>query len=369
MSNEATAVTAVESATTSVEQKPEFNSQDTSTWSSEQKQEWVRTGTVTPPKKADSATAKDSKDTTKADSSTAEKDKKAAAPSDSATDKDKPHLRTKEDTERRFQELLDRVRKAEERAEAAERRTSEKRESKQESQPAAEVYKPLDEKEYFQANPKATYEDFVRAAAKHEAKWEVKQEIAAERQRLQQEAAQKELNARVEEAKKRYPEYESRVKPAVKSIVEDQQVPFAVKAVLNDSPVFVDLVYVLSEPAALADLIQTAKTNPAAAIRKIVLTEQLVQAELAKTSASDGKDKGGESSGEAKRDDSGKFVAKEDSSKEKDMETKARAKPKPPAEVGGRSSATEEADKAAARSGNFAAFEAEMNRKARASAS
>jgi hypothetical protein len=287
----------------------------------------------------------------------------ADSASDSATDKEaKPHLKTKEDTDRRFKEILDELKAVRQQNEELRKvKTSETRDSKQESQPAAEVYKPLDEKEYFAANPKATYEDFVRTAAKHEAKWEVKQEIAAENQRRAHAEAQRDLNAHVEEAKKRYPDYQQRIEPAVKAIVDDQQIPFAVKAIVNDSPVFTDLIYVLAEPAALADLIQTAKTNPAAAIRKIVLTEQLVQTELAKA-----KEAGKEKTDTAARDESGKFVKSE--VKEAASEPKPRA-PKPPSEVGGRGTAADDPLAAAAKAGDFRSFEAEENRRLRASKS
>jgi hypothetical protein len=352
------AAAVVDSATTQPV-APAFDPSNQHTWSEEQRAEWNKSGEIPKPKSAESATAK--KEQTEADSSTAEKEKAADSASDSATDKEaKPHLKTKEDTDRRFREILDELKAVRQQNEELRRaKTSETRDTKQESQPAAEVYKPLNEKEYFKANPDATYEDFVRAAAKHEAKWEVKQEIAAENQRRAYAEAQKELNARVEEAKKRYPDYQQRIEPAVKAIVDDQQIPYAVKAIVNDSPVFTDLIYVLADPASLADLIQTAKTNPAAAIRKIVLTEQLVQTELAKA-----KEAGtAKTDGVARDADTGKFVKSE--VKESASEPKPRA-PKPPSEVGGRGTAAEDALAAAAKAGDFRSFEAEQNRRLRA---
>src|SRR6266567_215046 len=242
MSTQASAVATVDSATTPVTpETPAFDPSNQHTWSGEQRAEWNKSGDV--PKSA-----------AKQDSAPA--DKKAAP--DSAPDKSqKPHLKTKEDTEKRFNELLETNKALQRRLESLERggKTSETRDAQQASQPATEVYKPLDEKEFFAANAKATYEDFVRAAAKHEAKWEVRQELAADAQRRATAECQKELTTRVEEAKKRYPDFEERIQPAVKAITEDQQIPFAVKAVMNDSPVFVDLMYVLAEPAALKDLV------------------------------------------------------------------------------------------------------------------
>lgn len=340
MTTETSAAAVVESATTP--EIKEFNN-------------WDAEGTpvrTEQPKTQDSAPAKEAKEAV-ADPAP----QKDASASESATEKGKPHLKTKEDTEKRFTELLDQNKALQRRLESLERGKPETRENQQTSQPAPETFKPLDEKEFFAKNAKATYEDFVRAAARHEAKWEVKQELAADRQRQAEEAAGRELAGQVEQAKTRYPDFDmdTRILPATQAIAQDAQIPFPVKAVLNASPVFVDLMYVLSEPKALADLIQTAKINPAGAIRKIVLTEQLVQAELAKAS--------GKAKAEAGRDESGKFVSGE---KKEVSETKPRA-PKPPTEVGGRGTTPEDALRTAAEANDFRSFEAEQNRRLRAS--
>lgn len=379
MITDASAATTVDSATTetvTTPASPAFDAGDQHTWSPAQRDNWNKTGAQ--PTKADSATAtEDEKKKTAATSDSAtdkDKTKSADTASDSATEKDqKPHLKTKEDTDRRFGELLDRLKKAEQRAEAAERGKSSDttRDTKQASQPAAETYQPLTEKQFFTDNPKAEYQDYLRAAAKHEAKWEVKQELAAERQRNAQAEAAKDLAKQVETAKTRYPDLDmdNRILPAMRAIAEDPQVPFAVKEMINGSPAFMDLVYVLSDKAALADLIQTAKTNPAAAIRKIVLTEQLVMAELAKakTSATDDKDKTDDNKGgDGKtRDASGKFVSSDKSSDAASDTTKPRA-PKPPSEVGGRGTASEDVLATAAKKGDFRSFEAEQNRRMKA---
>src|SRR5437899_2106497 len=316
----------------------------------------IRIEPETPPAKQDSAPAE--KDKAAADSAPQKDQKTADSASDSATDKDqKPHQKTKQDTDRRFREILDENKTLKSRLDALERaKPSDTRDTKPASQPAKEEYKPLDETEYFKANPKATYEDFVRTAAKHEAKWEadrrVTEAIAAERQRLAVEAASKDLSAKVAEAEKRYgkDEYQSRVKPASEGLMADH-VPFAVKAVINDSPVFADLMYVLGEPEALKDLIATARTNPTAALRKVMLTEQLVQAELAKASGGTGKDDGDKSSR---------------SSETAASQTKPRA-PKPITEVGGRGSAPDDPLRTAAAAGDFRSFDTEMTRRLRAS--
>jgi hypothetical protein len=376
MSSAASAATTVDSAATQevavTPAAPAFDAADQNTWSRAQREHWNETGNQ--PTKADSAPAnKNEKDKTKPDSSTG-KEKTADTASDSAADTEqKRRQRTPEDTEKRIKELLEENKTFQRRIESLERgKGSETRDTKQESQPAAEVYKPLDEKEFFKGNPEAgkpghkTYEDFVRAAAKHEAKWEVRQEMAAENQRRAVAEAQKDLNSRIAEAKKIYPDYQQRVEPAVKALTDDPQIPFPVKAIINDSPVFEHLLYVLGENTALADLVATAKTNPAAAIRKIVLTEQLVQAELAKTKSGDGKNGADDKAGDGKtRDSSGKFVSS-DEKKNAASETKPRA-PKPPSEVGGRGTVPEDELKTAAAANDFRAFEAEQNRRMKAS--
>lgn len=326
-----------------------------------ERQTWRETGNL--PEKRDSAPAK--KDNAVADSAPPEKETKPAAnASDSATDpQQKPHLKTKEDTEKRIREFLDENKTLKERLAALEReKTQSARESRQESQPAAEVYKPLDEKEFFKTNPKATYEDFVRAAGKHEGVWAARQEIAAENQRRAQAEAQKELSTKVAEAKTRYPDFDEKVAPAVGKIMDDQQIPYAVKSVINDSPVFTDLVYVLADPKALQDIIQTAKTNPGAALRKIFITEQLVQAELAKgKTATANKGDASEVDAGRERGADGKFVASSESREKSSAEPITRA-PRPPVEVGGRGSAPEDGAVAAVKADDYRSAAAAFTR-------
>jgi hypothetical protein len=384
MSTAASAVATVDSATTTATPVEPARTAD---WTPAQLEQWNKDGSIPRlPKSADSATAtekNDKKDKAAPDSAPDKKDKTAVNASDSATDKkNEPHLKTPEDTEKRFKEILDENKALQRRLESLERgdrgKPSETRDGKQVSQPAAEVkVPPLKSflEQYFakpeNAGGKKTYEDGVEAWQEARDAESAKRLERNIREQIANEAAQQRLSSSVEEAKKRYPEYEARVQPAVQAIANDPQIPMPVKAVLNDSPVFVDLLYVLAEPKALADFVQTAKTNPAAAIRKIVLTEQLVMAELAKANgkgAAAADDKAGDGAGDGKeRDATGKFVSS-DGKKDAASDPKPRA-PKPPAEVGGRGASSEAADVAAARTGNFSAFEAEQNRKVRAALS
>lgn len=377
MSTAASAVTTVDSAATQQEEvqqqevqtpaAPEFDATDQSTWSRGQRDNWNKTGAQ--PTKADSAPAK--KDSAASSDSATDKDKKNAADnaSDSATDTDgKPRRKDKEDTAKRFEELLELNKSLRQRLEVLETgKGSGSRDGKQESQTAAETYEPLDEKEYFKANPKATYEDFVRAAGKHEGIWAARQEIALDSQRREQAAQQQKLAGEVEAAKQRYPDWEQRVKPAADSIMSDKGIADPIKAMIGSSRVFVDVMYVLSEPKALADFISTARSNPAEAIRKLVLTEQLVITELAKAKGGKKDDAAVDDKGDdgKTRDATGKFVSDKEKSSGAASETKPRA-PKPVSEVGGRGTASEDPLVAAAKAGSFRNFDAEMNRRRQA---
>jgi hypothetical protein len=366
MSTTASAVTTVESAATPA--TTEFNGWDDSGTP-------IRVETEkTSPTKQDSAPAEKKDTAASSDSATENKDQKKAADSasDSATDKDtqKPHQKTKEDSERRFKELLDERNEFKRRLEALERKPSdEKRDDKQVSQPVKEEYKPLDEKEFFAKNQKATYEDFVRAAAKHEAKWEARQEVAQaihqERQRIQQEAATKELQGKFNDAVARYGQEEAdKIIPAVAVIVDNPKIPLAVKDMLGGSDVLVDLVYVLQSDAAefkkFTDLCQS---NPAAAIRKLVTTEALVQEQLKGKSAAKNDKDGADDSGKGTpaRGEDGKFQSSEKKGAASE-ETKPRA-PKPPSEVGGRGTTSVSDEVAAVQANDFRALDSAMTRR------
>jgi hypothetical protein len=332
-----------------------------STLSPEQRQSWRETGEVPQPKPQESAPAKkDAKDHAAPDSAPESKDQPRQ---DSAPDKSqqKPQFKpkTKEDTEKRFQELTDRLKKAEERAEAAERRAApEKREPEQKSQPAPEPYKRLDEKEFFAKNPKATYEDYIDAAiqhgAKEQAKQVVSQELAAERQRLSQESAAKELRVKVDEGRQRYPDMDEKLWPALKAFTEDQKIPFAVKALVNDSDVLVDLMYVLASDATeFRAFLALAKTSPGLAIRKLVTTEALVKETLS------GKKK---PNSETPRGNDGKFQRTDEAAKPEAAAEPVTRHSRVPVEVGGRGSASEDGAAAAVKANDFRRAKQEFNR-------
>lgn len=330
----------------SVPATPTFDAGDQHTWSSEQRAEWNKSGKQ--PSTTDSAPV--NKEKAVPDPAPETEEKAADTASDPATDpaqKSKPNLKTKEDTEKRFRELLDENKDIKRQlAELA--KTSAPR--KQESQPAPErKAKTFDD--WAKDNPNKTYEDFIYATARET----VLQEIAAENQRRAESDARKQLTSKIEEAKTRYPDYDQeRISAAVTTINDDPQIPNPVKAMLEHSDNFVDLIYVFSEQKALQELVSLAKTNPAAAIRKIVMTEQLVQAELSK----------GKTDATPARGEDGKFVSDKPPVS---VDPKPRA-PKPPSEVGGRGTAPDDVQRTAAEKGDYKSFAADMDRRFKAKA-
>jgi hypothetical protein len=184
---------------------------------------------------------------------------------------------------------------------------------------------------------KGTQEDFDKAMDEYE---QYRDAQVAERTRQQQAQAetQKAMNQMLEEAAKKHPDAKEKIIATTTEIMSDKT-PFYIKAFINESEVIGELLYTLSDSATLNNLLETAKTNAGKALRVLRDMELDVQKALSKP----------EVKAEAKPE-------------EKAPETKPRA-PKPPSEVGGRGAATEDADKAAARDGNFGAFDAEQKRK------
>jgi len=129
-----------------------------------------------------------------------------------------------------------------------------------------------------------TYEEFTRALAR----WEIRLELEADRQRAQEREANKALQSKLEDARTRYDDADDVIFPTSKSI-HDAQIPVAVKEVFGQSDVFVDLCYVVgSDPEELKKFIALAQSNPRAAIGKVFEYERCIKEQLSK--ASDDKD-------------------------------------------------------------------------------
>lgn len=172
-------------------------------------------------------------------------------------------------------------------------------------------------------------------------------------QRQTEEAGLRKLSSEIDEAKSRYDKFDlTTINDAAGEIWNDQQINPLVKDKLGKSELAIDLLYTLT--GAEADykaFLGLAKSDPVAAITKLAIMESAIREELKIAK------------GKATEDDKGKEA------KGKAPQAAEPRAPKPPSEVGGRGTATEDAAIAAARAGDFRSFEAEQNRRLKASRS
>jgi len=182
----------------------------------------------------------------------------------------------------------------------------------------------------------ASYEDFIKA----QARWEAKQEIAEVLRQQQEEAQKRASDAKLDEARSRYGEEASDIiNDLAGEINSDPAIPGVIIAMLRDSECSADLLYVIgSKPEERKTFMHLVKTNPGKAIRYIALTESLIADELASKQS------------------------KPAASEHPPAKTQTSA-PKPPAEVGGRGSAPPDALLSAAQANDFRSFKAELNRR------
>jgi hypothetical protein len=204
------------------------------------------------------------------------------------------------------------------------------------AKPAASTeLKPPDKPD--RANWKGTWEELEAAMDKyHEDMAEFKAQVAVQKARQEdaQKAETERMQQKLEDAKKRYgAEAEPKIIETAQAVFGDKEVSNAVKIMLGSSDIITDLVYVMgSDAAEFAEFISLAKSNPAAAVRKLVLVEKLTKDELAK-GASGKQATPAEETGTPARGEDGKFLPAEAPAKAK---SKA---PPPPGEVSGRASA------------------------------
>lgn len=130
-----------------------------------------------------------------------------------------------------------------------------------------------------------TYEDFVEDLAD----WKTEQKFASYKQEQVQQAAQKALTVKLDEARARYDDADATIFPTAKTI-NDAHIPQAVKEVFSQSDLFVDLCYVVgSDPKELKEFISLAQSNPRAAIGKVFEYERGIREELSKQEPESGK--------------------------------------------------------------------------------
>lgn len=194
-----------------------------------------------------------------------------------------------------------------------------------------------------------TIDEYEAAMDKYETDLDAFNESRAEL-KAQQQTAARSMHEKMQAAAQRYGDTAvETIRETAKTISGDQQIPVAVKALLDQSPVMTDLLYVMgSKPEDLAALVHTARTDPGAAIRKIVLLEQLVKEELGKGT-----------SGQPGRGEDGKFTGKDKPA----PETKVSKAPDPPAEVAGRGSTPPDEIDSAVKTNDFSAFRNAGNRR------
>jgi hypothetical protein len=127
-----------------------------------------------------------------------------------------------------------------------------------------------------------TYEDFVKA----QARWEAKQEFAEQQQALEarqtQQKALESLQTKLDDARSRYDDADQVIFPAAEQI-RTAHIPLAIKEVIAGSDVFPDLCYVLGEDSAeFKKFISLAQANPRAALATVFEYEKGIREQFRK---------------------------------------------------------------------------------------
>jgi len=327
------AVLVVEPSATAV---AEFNPSDQHTWSSEQREHWNKTGDIpAPPKKEEPAASESSTKETQS-----EPKGKIAAEPEAAPKQEKKERKPgdKPTAEERISQLTAKVKELE-----AERERSRSVETKPPATPprleapsTRTKPKPDDLNEKGAAKY-ATYEDYVEDLSD----WKTEQRIAKLEADRQAETQRQLLEKEFAAAQEVYPEFLDKTKPIMTALLNDASIPEPFKAAVGTSDVFTHLLYALTQEQS-QKLMDLAKTNTIAAIKKLGELEATVRSELAKSKES-------KPNGAAKEP-------------EPPAKPKPRA-PVPPSEVGGRGTAPADSQAEAARTGDFTSFEREENRK------
>ena len=206
---------------------------------------------------------------------------------------------------------------------------------------------PAPEKIESKAPVKPKVEDFATWEKYEEAhdKWvdelteyKAQQAVLKSDEAKAQRKLQEDMQAKIEDARGRYPDYDEVIEPARQAIFESKDVHPAVKAMVDASPVFVDLLYVIGKkPDDMARIAKLSKTNPIEAIREIVLLDALVREER---------------SGKAKEKEDVKVPAK-----------RVPTAPDPGYEASGTATSPSDVVAEAVKKGDFAAFSREENRR------
>jgi hypothetical protein len=294
---------------------------------SDERSEFRRTGEL--PKVEDKPKTEEA-----ASSSDAPPEKEEAKPAgESEPPKKQEHTKGKLTAEERIAQLestIEKIRKG-----AGLEKTQEKAESSPaKPEPVRELPptrpKPMQDGNGPDGKPYATYEDYIEDLAD----WKAEQREAKNQREQREQAQAREFNAKVDEARGRYENFDEVKEKFVNAISEPGTDP-VVHAMLNESEYLPDLVYTIGGNEDNLENFKTmAKKSPGKALRYIALTESLIAEEL-----------------------EGKAKPAEEPAKPK---TQA---PRPPSEAGGRAAAPPDGLEAAAKAGDFRAFKAEATRR------
>lgn len=305
-------------------------------WSSDQRAEFRRTGNMPEaPKKVEAPAASGTEQIP-----TSETEKVESAGETEAPKPQQEQQRKGKGAEQRIMQLLSETKSLRAELDALKSKPVEPPKAAQQVEPPRQQYtraKPtLEDKSADGKTLKyATYEDFVEDLAD----WRAEQRWAQSQAQQAQQIQQREVAAKVSDAKTRYADFDQKSVPFVKSFVEDGAIPFAVKAVVSQSEVWPDLVYTIaSDQKESAHFLEMARTDWGKAIRYVALTESLIREEL---------------------ESAGKKTAPATQTPAKTQT----AAPKPPSEVGGRSAAPPDALESAAKANDFRSFKTEANRR------
>jgi hypothetical protein len=300
---------------------------------------------VSPPEKTDDKETKPEKSAEPGAADTSEKTKpeaqaKTAAEPGAARKQEPKEEKDKPSAEERIAQLTAEKKDLEDKL----RKTAApKSDAKPEVKAAAPRQEPKQEDTNEDGSPKyKTWDDWFAAVRKYDRETAVLEFEATQ----QQQAMQRELQGKMEEGRTRYQNFDDTIKPASIAIAE-ANIPIEIKGFISQSPYMTDLLYVLgSDPKALTEFLETARTNPFAALRKTALMETEIANELEKSKAKP----------------ASKSEAKAESSKEPPAKPEPRA-PEPPKELGGKGTTpTDELDDAV-RSDDYGRAKSEMSRR------
>jgi hypothetical protein len=201
------------------------------------------------------------------------------------------------------------------------------------------------------------YQDKLVDYSEQMAEYRAEHKLRVRDLRTARTAAQEKIDRDFAEAGKRYADFDTVAGPTLKTIITDRAIHDDVKNLIGISPVFADLVYTIGGNKGEAEkFLELARKDRIGAIRKIVILEGLIQAELTKNASGKGKASAttDDDAGAGERDERGRFTG---------APNRVSNAPEPPDEVGGRGTATTDESERAFKRNDFRAFMDAENRR------